>query len=76
MPVLLLHLGTIENMVQNQVYALPARQVIISGTGTFEVSQDGSTWVALIMTSGQAGPIVIPFIRATAAGSILVAKAD
>ena len=67
----LLHIGPITALVQNQVYALPARAIYLTSVGTApEVSVDGTTFVALPAS----GPLAHQFIRSTGTNTSVVLK--
>lgn len=50
MPTTVLSIGPAHNILQNVVYALPAKQVIVTTGAACETSVDGTNWTAL--TSG------------------------
>lgn len=62
MPTELLTIGPVHTLVQNQVYASPARACYIFTQGTApEISNDGSTFAAIPSNNVVAGQ----FIRST-----------
>lgn len=66
MPTELLCLGPVTLLVQNQVYALPARACYIFSQGTApEVSIDGTTFVAVPANN----VLAAQFIRSTGTNS-------
>lgn len=74
MPTELLSIGPAITLVQNQVYALPARRVLARSTGAIETSQDGTTFAAVTLTNNQA-ELAAVFIRSTGANNIVTLKA-
>lgn len=71
----LLTTGVTKTLVQNQQYALPARNVNIFGQGTgFEVSNDGSTWQAVTLGTNKEFTTAAAFIHSTAVGSTVTIK--
>jgi len=70
----LLTIGTINTLVQNVGYALPARRVLARTTAAIETSQDNSTYAAVTTTNNQA-ELSAAFIRTTAATAIVTLKA-
>lgn len=73
MPTELLGIGPVYTLVQNQVYALPARRVLARSTGAIETSQDGTTFASVTLTNNQAELSAI-FIRSTVASNIVSLK--
>jgi hypothetical protein len=66
-----LHIGPAALLVQNQVYALPARACYLQSVGTAPtVSVDGTTFVAV----PAAGPLAYTFIRSTGTDTQVVLK--
>lgn len=62
MPTELLTLGPLHVLVQNVVYALPARACYVASVGVApEISVDGSTWASVPSNNIAAGQ----FIRST-----------
>lgn len=73
----LLSVGYVQQMNQNQIYALPTSRVLFftdAVTPTIQTSDDpgfGGTPVAVTLTNGQA-ELAASFIRVTSAGPINV----
>lgn len=76
MPTTLLSIGYPQSMVQNQIYALPARRVLFStdaAAPTIQTADDVAFAlpIAITLTNGQA-ELGAAFIRVTSAGPINV----
>lgn len=64
------------SLTQNTVYALPPRSVfvqVVSGK-TIESSMDGSTFAAVTLGTNNLVQLVSPFLRSTAADTIISIK--
>jgi len=71
----LLSAGSVLTLVQNQVYALPARMCRVRATGAIESSPDGdvSNFAAVTLSNNEAD-LGSGFLRTTAIGVILSIK--
>jgi len=70
----LLTIGVVHTLVQNIGYALPARRVLARASAAIETSMDNSTYAAVTLTNNQA-ELAAPFVRSTAASTLLILKA-
>jgi hypothetical protein len=73
MPITQIRLGPVETLVQNQVYALPARQARLMSSLAVDVSLDNSTWSALANATTGAD-VTAAFVRCTTGAALLVCK--
>jgi hypothetical protein len=65
MPTELLTIGPVHSLVQNVIYALPARRILLyADTGTITVSADGSNFTSVTLTNNQA-ELAAAFIKNT-----------
>lgn len=58
--------GVVKTMLEDVVYAIPARlcsYTVITAGGTIEVSNDGSTWQAITLDANANFVTSAPFIR-------------
>ena len=75
MPAELLPVGPPTTLVQNTVYALPARLVFVTSTAAVEISVNNSTWGALTGANTVGAYTSAAYVRCTTAGPVVVCKA-
>lgn len=61
-------------LVQNQVYAMPAKAVRVHSTVVLEISPDGSAWDTLTASDTIGADAASGFVRSTTANAIAVFK--
>ena len=71
----LLTIGTVNTLVQNQVYALPARKVRVHSTAALEISMDASSWNALTAANTLSVDVASAFIRCPGGAAIVTLRA-
>jgi hypothetical protein len=70
-----IQVGVATNILQNVVYAMPARACVVSSSVVLEISMDGTTFVAMLVSAVGSSPLVAaPFIRCPSANAIVIAK--
>jgi hypothetical protein len=74
MPTQLLPIGFPVTLIQNQVYALPARLTYVTSTAAVDISVNSSTWSALTGANTLGVYTSASFVRCTTAGSSIVCK--
>ena len=62
--------GAPMTMVQNEVYALPAKVGRIQALSVLEISPDGSTWDTLTSSDTVGADVAAGFVRSTGANNI------
>jgi hypothetical protein len=75
MPTELLPVGPPTTLVQNQVYALPARLVHVSSVSAVEISVNGVAWNALTNANTVGAPTSAAFLRCPGGATIVTCKA-
>ncbi len=66
-------IGIVETILQNVVYALPARQVRAMASVSVDISLDNSTWAALAnVTTG--ADCTAAFVRCTTGNALFLCK--
>jgi hypothetical protein len=73
MPTVQLRIGPVETLTQNQVFALPARQVRVMSSLAIDVSLDGSAWAALANATTGAD-CTAAFVRCTVGTALIVCR--
>ena len=71
MPTQVVSIGPALTLVQNQVYALPAKLCLLTALAAVETSVNGTTWVPVAGTGNLVGSV---FLRSTTANNIVVLK--
>jgi hypothetical protein len=70
-----IQVGVITNILQNVVYATPARACVVASSVVLEISMDGTTFVAMLVSAVTSAPIVAaPFFRCPTANAIVIFK--
>lgn len=72
----LISIGPPITLLQNVVYALPAKAVLITSSLALEVSLDGTAWVALANATTTGAVTGYVFVRCTAGNALITAKAS
>lgn len=71
----LLTIGPSHDLVQNVVYAMPARKVRVHALAAVEISVDGSTWDALTGSETVGAEASSGFLRCPGGATSVILKA-
>ena len=70
-----LQIGVVTNIAQNVVYATPAIACMVSSSVVLEISMDGTTFTAMLVSAVSSAVLVAaPFIRCPSASAIVICK--
>lgn len=73
MPNTLLLIGPPQELVANQIYALPARATNLTATNSVQISQDGVNWANVTLEDNSAD-VSATFLRTTVPNTVVTAK--
>lgn len=70
-----LTIGPIHTLVEDAVYALPARKVMVHASAAVEVSNDSTTGFVALSSSTTGVETSAAFVRCTTANALVTVKA-
>ena len=74
MPTYTLSAGPVHSILQNLVYALPPRTVLVTSSVAVETSLDGTVWTALTGANTVGANSSAPFLRCPTANATITCK--